>query len=169
MIFRKILLIVCALFLAGLPISLHAFADESHETDPGFKEVAIFFPIDGGRLHIGNVDRDTMSFRLHLSHFGKDSEKIFYYADSGAFVDEDGQVEPDNTVACVEYPQYTNSVIGTTYRRARVRILFSQRGEGNGFFKEAGHVIYEKCATNKPETGEWKCTGWEYLGRLPGF
>ncbi|MCR4289542.1 MAG: hypothetical protein NUV86_04695, partial [Candidatus Scalindua sp.] len=106
---------------------------------------------------------------LHLRHIGKDSKWVYYYASASAFVNEDGDVEPDNAVASIEYPQYTASVIGNTFRKARVRILFSPRGDGKGFFKEAGHVIFQECATKTFEAKNWKCTGWEYLGTLPGF
>ncbi len=84
-------------------------------------------------------------------------------------MNEDGDVEPDNAAASIEYPHYIASVIGNTFRKARVRILFSPRGDGKGFFKEAGHVIFQECATKTFEAKDWKCTGWEYLGTLPGF
>lgn len=137
--------------------------------DPTFKLAVTLLPIDGGELYVGDVDRDKKTFRLHLRHIGKDSKWVYYYANAGAFVNEDGDVEPDNAVASLIYPQYTASVIGNTFRKARVRILFSPRGDGKGFFKEAGHVIFQECATKTFEAKNWKCTGWEYLGTLPGF
>ncbi len=161
--------IICAVFIAGIFISLQSFASESLEPDPTFKLAATFFPIDGGRLYIGNVDRDKKTFRLHLRYIGENGEWIYYYAGSSTFVDENGDTEPDNAAASIEYPQYTASVIGNTFRKVRVRILFSPRGDGKGFFKETGHVIFQKCATKTFEAENWKCTGWEFLGRLPGF
>ncbi len=165
----KRVLIVCAVFLTGISISLQTFANDSLEPDHSFELNATFFPIDGGKIHIGNIDKNKKTFRLHLRHFGKNSEWIYYYTSANIVKDENGEVEPDNAEACIEYPQYTRSIIGDTYRRVRVRILFDQRGEGDGFFKEAGHVIYQKCSTKKNKKENWDCTGWEYLGRLSGF
>ncbi len=167
MIIKRVLF--CSIFLVGLFVSLQTFASGLLEPDPSFEVAATFFPIDGGRIHIGNIDKDKKSFRLHLRHFGKNSEWIYYYDSADIATDENGEVEPDNTEACIEYPQYTRSIIGDTYRRVRVRILFDQRGEGDGFFKVAGHVIYLKCTTKRNKKENWDCTGWEYLGRLPGF
>lgn len=169
MIIKRVIVVFFAVFLSGLSVSLKTFADGSLEPDPAFRVAATFFPIDGGEIHIGNIDRKKKTFRLHIRHFGKDSEWIYYYAGADVFTDENGEVEPDNAVACIEYPQYTSSVVGNTFRQARVRILFSQRDEGDGFFKVAGHVIYQKCTTNVNKKEDWNCTGWEYLGRLPGF
>ena len=168
MIVKK-LSMICAVFIVGLILSLQSFASGLNEPDPTFKLAATLSPIDGGQLYVGDVDRDKQTFRLHLRHIGKNSKWVYYYANASAFVNEDGDVEPDNAVATIEYPQYTASVIGNTFRKARVRILFHPRGDGKGFFKEAGQVIYQKCATKTFEAKNWKCTGWEYLGTLPGF
>ncbi len=167
MIIKRVLF--CSFFLVGIFLSLQTFASSSLEPDPSFERTTTFFPIDGGKIHIGNIDKDKKTFRIHLRHFGKNSEWIYYYASADIIVDENGEVEPDNAEAFIEFPQYTRSVIGDTYRRTTVRILFSQRGEGNGFFKVAGHVIYQKCTTKINKKEGWDCTGWEYLGRLPGF
>jgi hypothetical protein len=166
---NKRLSIICTVLIVGLILSLQTFASEWDKPDPTFKLAVTLSPIDGGQLYVGDVDRDKKTFRLHLRHIGKDSKWVYYYASASAFVNEDGDVEPDNAVATIEYPQYTASVIGNTFRKARVRILFSPRGDGKGFFKEAGHVIYQECATKTFEAKSWKCTGWEYLGTLPGF
>jgi len=168
MIIKKIS-IICAVFIPGIFLSLQTFASELNEPDPAFKLAATLSPIDGGQLYVGDIDRDKKTFRLHLRHIGKNSKWVYYYASSGAFVNEDGEVESDNSVASIEYPQYTASVIGNTFRKASVRILFSPRGDGNGFFKEAGHVIFQQCSTKTFEAKNWNCTGWEYLGTLPGF
>ncbi len=168
MIVKK-LSIICAVFILGLLLSSQTFASGLDKPDPTFKLAATFFPIDGGRLYIGNVDRDKKTFRIHLRHIGKNSKWVYYYASSSTFVNEDGDVEPDNAVASLEYPQYTASVIGNTFRKVRVRILLNPRGDGNGFFKETGHVIFQKCSTKTFEAKNWKCTGWEFLGKLPGF
>ncbi len=168
MIVRR-LFIICAIFIVGLFLSLQTFASGFDKPDPAFKLAVTLFPIDGGQLYVGDVDRDKKTFRLHLRHIGKNSKWVYYYASASAFVNEDGDVEPDNAVASIEYPHYTASVIGNTFRKARVRILFSPRGDGKGFFKEAGHVIFQECATKTFEAKNWKCTGWEYLGTLPGF
>jgi len=165
----KRLYIICTIFIVGLFMPLQTFASGLDEPDPAFKLAAALSPIDGGELYVGNVDRDKKTFRLHLRHIGKNSKWVYYYASASAFVNEDGDVEPDNAVASLVYPQYTASVIGNTFRKARVRILFSPRGDGKGFFKEAGHVIFQECATKTFEAKNWKCTGWEYLGTLPGF
>ena len=87
------------------------------------------------------------------------------------FTDESGEMaEPDNAEACIEYPQYTTSIIGDTYRRVRVRILFRSAWRREMVSsKKPGHVIYQKCTTNINKKENWNCTGWEYLGRLPGF
>ena len=161
MIIKRVLF-VFSVFLAGIFVSLQAFAGGLLEPDPSFDLAATFFPIDGGKIHSGNIDKEKKTF-------GKNSEWVYYYANADIFTDENGEVEPDNAEASIEFPQYTRSVIGDTYRRATVRILFNQRGEGNGFFKVAGHVIYQKCTTNINKKEDWDCTGWEYLGRLPGF
>ncbi len=161
--------IICAVFILGLFLSLQTFARGLDEPDLTFRLAATLYPIDGGRLYIGNVDRDKKTFRLHLRHIGKNGEWLYYYTDSSTVVNEDGDVEHDNAVASLEYPQYTASIIGNTLRIARVRILFSPRGDGKGFFKEAGHVLFQKCATKTFEAKNWNCTGWEYLGKLPGF
>ena len=166
---NKRLSVICAVFIVGLFLALQTFASEFDKPDPAFKLAATLLPIDGGRLYVGSVDRDKKTFRLHLRHIGKDSKWVYYYASSSAFVNEDGDVEPDNAVASIEYPQYTASVIGNTFRKARVRVLFIPRDGGKGFFKEAGHVIFQECATKTFEAKNWKCTGWEFLGRLPGF
>ena len=168
MILKRVL-VIYAVCLVGIFVSLQTFANSALEPDPSFKVAATFFPIDGGQLYIGNIDKDKKTFRLHLRHFGKNSEWIYYYASADIFTDENGEMETDNAVACIEYPQYTRSIIGDTYRRVTVKLLFSQRGEGNAFFKEAGHVIYQKCTTKRNKKENWNCTGWEYLGRLPGF
>ncbi len=168
MIIKRVLLIY-AVFMAGIFVSLQTFASNSLEPDPSFKRTATFFPIDGGKIHIGNIDKDKKTFRIHLRHFGKNSEWIYYYASANLFVNENKGVEPDNAEAFIEFPQYTRSVIGDTYRRAKIRILFDQRGNGDGFFKVPGHVIYQKCTTKINKKEDWNCTGWEYLGRLPGF
>ncbi len=168
MIIKRVL-VVCAALFVGIIVSLQTFASDSLEPDPSFELNATLFPIDGGKIYIGNIDKDKKTFRLHLRHFGENSEWIYYYTNANIFKDENGEVEPDNAEACIEYPQYTRSIIGDTYRRVTVKLLFSQRGEGNGFFKEAGHVIYQKCSTKKNKKENWNCTGWEYLGRLPGF
>jgi hypothetical protein len=160
---------VCAVFIVGLFLSLHTFASEFDKPDPTFKLAVTLFPIDGGQLYIGSVDRDKKTFRIHLRHIGKDSKWVYYYASASAVVNEDGDVESDSAVASIEYPQYTASVIGNTFRRARIRVLFDSRGDGKGFFKEAGHVIFQECATKTFEAKNWNCTGWEYLGTLPGF
>lgn len=165
----KRLSIICAVFIIGLFLSLQTFASEWDKPDPAFKLAVTLSPIDGGQLYVGSVDRDRKTFRLHLRHIGKDSKWVYYYAIASAFVNEDGDVEPDNAVASIEYPHYTASVIGNTFRKARVRVLFSPRGNGKGFFKEAGHVIFQECSTKTFEAENWKCTGWEYLGTLPGF
>ena len=160
---------VCAVFIVGLFLSLQTFASELDKPDSTFKLAATLFPIDGGRLYVGSVDRDKKTFRIHLRHIGKDSKWVYYYASACAVVNEDGDVESDSAVASIEYPQYTASVIGNTFRRARIRVLFDSRGDGKGFFKEAGHVIFQECATKTFEVKNWNCTGWEYLGTLPGF
>ncbi|MDP6924049.1 MAG: hypothetical protein R2568_07000 [Candidatus Scalindua sp.] len=165
----KKLSIVCAVFIVGLFISLQILADEFDKPDPTFKLAATLSPIDGGQLYIGGVDKDKKTFRLHLRHIGKDGKWVYYYASASAFVNEDGDVESDSAVASIEYPQYTASVVGNTFRKATVRILFSHRGDGKGFFKEAGQVIFQKCATKTFEVKNWSCTGWEYLGTLSGF
>ncbi len=168
MIFSKVF-VVCAVFLTGLFVSLQIFAGVLLEPDPSFERRATFYPIDGGEIHVGDIDKDKKTFRLHLRHFGKSSEWVYYYAEADIFTDKSGKAEPDNAEACIEYPQYTTSIIGDTFRRVRVRILFDQRGKGDGFFKVPGHVIYQKCTTNINKKENWNCTGWEYLGRLPGF
>ncbi len=165
----KKVLFICAAFLSGLSVSLQIFASSSLDPDPSFKVAATFFPIDGGKIHVGNIDKDKKTFRLHFRHFGKNSEWIYYYTNAEIFTDKNGETEPDNAEACIEYPQYTRSIIGDTHRRVRVRILFDKRGKGDGFFKVPGHVIYQKCTTNINKKVDWNCTGWEYLGRLPGF
>ena len=165
----KRLSMFCIVFIAGLFLSLQSFAGGLDEPDPTFKLDATLFPIDGGQLYVGDVDRDKQTFRLHLRHIGKNSKWIYYYASASAFVNEDGDIEPDNAVASIEYPHYIASVIGNTFRKARVRVLFSSRGDGKGFFEEAGHVIFQECATKTFEAKNWKCTGWEYLGTLSGF
>jgi hypothetical protein len=168
-VITKRLSIICAGFIVGLFLSLQTFATEFDKPDPTFKLAATLFPIDGGQLYVGSVDKNKKTFRLHLRHIGKNSKWVYYYASASAFVNEDGDVEPDNAVASIEYPHYTASVIGNTFRKARVRVLFRPRGDGKGFFKEAGHVIFQECATKTFEAKNWKCTGWEYLGTLPGF
>ncbi len=168
MIIKRVF-VVYAVFLVGMFVSLQTFASSSLEPDPSFDRDATFFPIDGGKIHIGNINKDKKSFRIHLRHFGKNSEWVYYYANADIPTDENGKVELDNAEACIEYTQYTSSVIGDTYRQAKIRILFSQRGEGDGFFKVAGHVIYQKCSTKINKKEDWNCSGWEYLGRLPGF
>ena len=165
----KRLSIICAVFILGLFLSLQIFASELNKPDPTFRLAATLSPMDGGQLYVGDVDRDKKTFRLHLRHIGKNSKWVYYYASASAFVDDDGDVEPDNALASIEYPHYTASVIGNTFRKARVRILFNPRGDGKGFFKEAGHVIFQECATKTFEAKDWKCTGWEYLGTLTGF
>ncbi len=165
----KRLSIICAVYMLGLFLSLQIFASELNKPDPTFRMAATLSPMDGGQLYVGDIDRGKKTFRLHLRHIGKDSKWVYYYSNAGAFVDDDGVVEPDSAVASIEYPQYTASVIGNTFRKATVRILFSPRGDGKGFFKEAGHVIFQECATKTFEAKNWKCTGWEYLGTLPGF
>ncbi len=168
MIIKRVL-VICAVFLVGAFASLQTFASSSLEPDPSFERTTTFFPIDGGKIHIGNIDKDKKTFRIHLRHFGEKSEWIYYYASADIFTAQNGVTESDNAEACIEYPQYTSSVIGNTFRRVRVRILFSQRGGGDGFFKVAGHVIYQKCTTKINKKEDWNCSGWEYLGRLPGF
>lgn len=168
MVFKK-LSIISAVFVVVIVLQLETFASELDTPDPAFKLAATLFPIDGGRLYVGSVDRDKKTFRLHLRHIGKDSKWVYYYANASAFVDEDGDIEPDSAVASIEYPHYTASVIGNTFRRARIRVLFSSRGDGKGFFKGAGHVIFQECSTKAFEAKDWSCTGWEYLGTLPGF
>jgi len=165
----KKLSIICAVFIIGFFLSLQTFASELDKPDPAFKMAATLSPIDGGKLYIGGIDKDKKTFRLHLRHIGKDSKWVYYYASASAFVNEDGVVEVDSAVASIEYPHYTASVIGNTFRKATVKILFSQRGDGKGFFKEAGQVIFQECATKTFEAKNWNCTGWEYLGTLPGF
>lgn len=165
----KILSTICTVFIVGIFLSLQTFASEWDKPDPAFKLAVTLSPIDGGLLYVGDVDRDKKTFRLHLRHIGKDSKWVYYYASASAFVNEDGVVEPDSAVASIEYPHYIASVIGNTFRRARIRVLFSSRGDGKGFFKGAGHVIFQECATKTFEAKNWKCTGWEYLGTLPGF
>ncbi len=165
----KRLSVICAVFVAGLFLSLQSFASGFDKPDPTFKLAVTLFPIDGGKLYIGDIDRDKKTFRLHLRHIGKNGKWVYYYATASAFVNEDGDVEPDNAEASIEYSQYTASVIGNTFRKARVRVLFSPRGDGKGFFKEAGHVIFQKCSTRTFKAENWECTGWEYLGTLPGF
>ncbi len=167
--FVKRLSIIYTVFLVGLFLSLQVFASEFDKPDRTFKPAVTLSPIDGGRLYIGGIDKDKKTFRLHLRHFGKDGKWVYYYASASAFVDEDGGVEPDSAIASIEYPQYTASVIGNTFRKASVRILFDSRGDGKGFFKEAGQVIFQECATKTFEAKNWNCTGWEYLGTLPGF
>ncbi|GAX62397.1 protoheme ferro-lyase [Candidatus Scalindua japonica] len=165
----KMVSIISAVLLVGLFITLKAFASELKEPDPSFKLAATLSPIDGGQLYVGDIDRKKKTFRLHLRHIGKDSNWVYYYENASAFVNEDGYVELDNAQASIVYPQYTFSIIGNTFRKATVRILFNPRDDGKGFFKEAGQVIYQQCATNTFEAKNWKCTGWEYLGTLPGF
>ena len=165
----KRLSMICAFFAVGIFLSLQTFAGESDKPDPTFRLNATLYPIDGGQLYIGDVNKDKKTFRLHLRHIGKDSKWVYYYANASAFVDEDGDIEPDSAVASIEYPHYTASVIGNTFRRARIRVLFSSRGDGKGFFKGAGHVIFQECSTKAFEAKDWSCTGWEYLGTLPGF
>ncbi len=165
----KKLLIIYTVFLVGLFLSLKTFASEFGKPDPAFKPAVTLSPIDGGQLYIGGIDKDKKTFQLHLRHIGKDGKWVYYYANASVFVNEDGDVESDSAVASIEYPQYTASVIGNTFRKARVMILFSSRGDGKGFFKEAGQVIFQECATKTFEAKNWNCTGWEYLGTLPGF
>ncbi len=165
----KRLSMICVVFIVEIFLSLQIIASELDKPDPTFRLAATLSPIDGGQLLLGDIDRDKKTFRLHLRHIGKDNKWVYYYASSGAFVSEDGSVEADNAEASIIYPQYTTSIIGNTFRKARVRVLFSPRGDGKGFFKEAGHVIYQKCATKTFEAKNWKCTGWEYLGTLTGF
>ncbi len=161
--------IICAVFIVGLFLSLQTFASELDKPDPAFKPVVTLSPIDGEQLYIGGIDKDKKTFQLHLRHIGKDGKWVYYYASASAIVNEDGDVESDSAAASIEYPQYTASVIGNTFRKATVRILFSHRGDGKGFFKEAGQVIFQKCATKTFEAKNWSCAGWEYLGTLPGF
>lgn len=168
-VIAKKLSMICAVFVVGLFLQLQTFASELDKPDPAFKLAVTLFPIDGGRLYIGSIDKDKKTFRLHLRHIGKDGKWVYYYASASAFVNEDGDVESDSAVASIEYPQYTASVIGNTFRKASVRVLFSPRGDGKGFFKESGQVIFQKCATKTFEAKNWNCTGWEYLGTLPGF
>ena len=165
----KRLSMICAFFAVGIFLSLQTFAGESDKPDPTFRLNATLYPIDGGQLYIGDVNKDKKTFRLHLRHIGKDGKWVYYYASASAPVNEDGDVETDSAVASIEYPQYIASVIGNTFRKARVRVLFSHRGDGEGFFKEAGQVIFQECATKTFEAKNWNCTGWEYLGTLPGF
>ncbi len=168
-IITKKISIICAVLVVGLFLSIQVFARELDKPDPAFKPAVTLFPIDGGQLYIGGIDKDTKTFQLHLRHIGQDGKWVYYYASASASVNEDGDVEADSAVASIEYPQYTASVIGNTFRKARVRILFNPRDDGKGFFKEAGQVIFQECATKTFEAKNWNCTGWEYLGTLPGF
>ena len=162
---------ISVIFVVGLFLSLplQTFADEFDKPDPTFRLTATLSPIDGGQFYIGGVNKDKKTFRIHLRHIGKDGKWVYYYASASASVNEDGDVETDSAVASIEYPHYTASVIGNTFRKVRVRVLFSPRGDGKGFFKEAGQVIFQACATKTFEAKNWDCTGWEYLGTLPGF
>jgi len=85
---NKKLSIICAVLIVGLFLSLQTFASEFDKPDPTFKLAVTLFPIDGGRLYVGSVDRDKKTFRLHLRHIGKDSKWVYYYASASAFVNE---------------------------------------------------------------------------------
>ena len=60
MIIKRVLF--CSIFLAGIFVSLQTFASDLLEPDPSFQLTATFFPIDGGKIHIGNIDKDKKTF-----------------------------------------------------------------------------------------------------------